>query len=101
MKTHRNFALVVAVLVFLMPLSVAAGSLILYAAGSLKAAKLLDAFRGEAPADRDALYRCVIGAGQIGLDWDVVSEIDINPVLVSADGRVKAVDALIVLNPDV
>jgi succinyl-CoA synthetase beta subunit len=70
-------------------------------AGSLKAAKLLDAFRGEAPADRDALYRCVIGAGRIGLDWDAVSEIDINPVLVSADGRVKAVDALIVLNPDV
>lgn len=66
-------------------------------AGQLKSAKILDAFRGEQPADRNALYRCVMGAGRIGLEWEEVSEIDINPVLISADGQVKAVDALIVL----
>ncbi len=66
-------------------------------AGQLRCKKILDAFRGDGPVDREALFRCVSGAGQIGLDRETVAEIDINPVLVSSDGSVKAVDALIVL----
>jgi ABC-type molybdate transport system substrate-binding protein len=38
MKTYRNYAVFVALLAVLMPLSVSADSLKLYAAGSLKAA---------------------------------------------------------------
>ena len=57
----------------------------------------VSAASGEAPADLPAICRCLMGAGQIGLDWEAVTEIDINPVLISTDGRVKAVDALIVL----
>ncbi len=66
-------------------------------ADQLKSAKILDAFRGQAPADRDALYRCLIGVGQIGLDHEAVAEIDINPLVISPSGDITAVDALIIL----
>lgn len=66
-------------------------------ADQLRSRKILDAFRGQAPVDRETLYRCLIGAGQIGLDHDAVMEIDINPLVVSATGEITAVDALIVL----
>lgn len=66
-------------------------------AEQLKSRKILDAFRGQAPADRETLYRCLVAVGQIGLEHDAVQEIDINPLVVSTDGSVTAVDALIVL----
>jgi succinyl-CoA synthetase beta subunit len=66
-------------------------------ADQLRSKKILDAFRGQAPVDRESLYQCLIAAGRIGLDHDAVQEIDINPVLISATGQVTAVDALIVL----
>ena len=66
-------------------------------ADQLKSKKMLDAFRGQAPVDRETLYRCLIGVGQIGLDHDAVAEIDINPLVVAATGGVTAVDALIIL----
>ena len=66
-------------------------------ADQLRSRKILDAFRGQAPVDRDTLYNCLIAAGRIGLDHDAVQEIDINPLLISADGKITAVDALIVL----
>ena len=66
-------------------------------ADQLRSRKILDAFRGQAPVDRETLYKCLIAAGRIGLDHDAVQEIDINPLLVSATGKITAVDALIVL----
>lgn len=66
-------------------------------ADQLRSGKILNAFRGEAPVDRESLYRCLIGAGRIGLDHDTVLEIDINPLVVSANGAITAVDALIIL----
>ena len=66
-------------------------------ADQLKSKKIFDAFRGERPADRPALYRCLTAVGQIALDHETVSEIDINPVIITKEGEVTAVDALIVL----
>ena len=62
----------------------------------IKAHKILDAVRGMEPADRDMLAEILITIGQIGIENEVIKEIDINPVIIS-DGKPVAVDALVVL----
>lgn len=62
----------------------------------IKAHKILDDFRGEGPVDLDLLCNCLISVGKIGLDYEQVKEIDINPLLVT-EGKPVAVDALVVL----
>lgn len=66
-------------------------------ADQLRSGKILDAFRGQAAVDRESLYRCLVAVGQIGLDHEAVQEIDINPVVITAEGKITAVDALVVL----
>jgi len=62
---------------------------------------LLGDFRGEAAADRAALAAALVGLSRLGLDYPQIEEVDINPLIVSADGTVTAVDALVVLtDPD-
>jgi acyl-CoA synthetase (NDP forming) len=63
----------------------------------LDAQKLLGAFRGEKAADKEALIETIVGLSKIGTEIPEIREIDINPLLVTADGKVTAVDALIVL----
>jgi acetyl-CoA synthetase (ADP-forming) len=63
----------------------------------IRAGKILDPFRGEAEVDRDVLARTLVAVGNIGLQFEGVAEIDINPLKIRADGRPVAVDALIVL----
>lgn len=63
----------------------------------LNAQKLLGDFRGEQAPDRQALIRTLTGLSQIALEAEQIREIDINPLLITADGTVTAVDALIVL----
>ena len=63
----------------------------------LKCRTMLDAFRGQAPADRDALVRILTSLGRLGLERPEIAEIDINPLMISPDGAVTAVDALIIL----
>ena len=67
----------------------------------IKSRRILDAFRGEAAADRNALVQTLIGISRLALAHPQISEIDINPLLISADGDVRAVDALIVLKPEI
>ncbi|MBN1615593.1 MAG: acetate--CoA ligase family protein [Deltaproteobacteria bacterium] len=64
----------------------------------IRAADLLGAFRGEAPADREAFVRSLVGLSRLGMDNPDVIEVDINPLLVGPDGAVTAVDALVVLD---
>jgi succinyl-CoA synthetase beta subunit len=64
--------------------------------GDIRANKILDAFRGKPPVDRDALAALLMGLGKLGLENDAVSEVDINPIKLM-DGKPVAVDALIVL----
>lgn len=63
----------------------------------MSAKKLLKDFRGEKAPDNDALVRVLIGLSEMAMNIPEIREIDINPLLVSPDGRVTAVDALIVL----
>jgi len=63
----------------------------------LHAKKLLGDFRGEKAPDMEALLKVLLGLSDIAMTIPEIKEIDINPLLVSADGKVTAVDALIVL----
>jgi succinyl-CoA synthetase beta subunit len=62
---------------------------------------ILGAFRGQKPVDMDMLCRTLIAVGQIGLELDTVSELDINPMIITPEGHVVAVDALVFLRRDV
>ncbi|MBW2140324.1 MAG: acetate--CoA ligase family protein [Deltaproteobacteria bacterium] len=64
-----------------------------------RAKKILDAFRGQPPVDREVLADILIAVGKIGMEQEKVQEIDINPMKV-LDGKPVAVDALVVLNND-
>jgi succinyl-CoA synthetase beta subunit len=63
----------------------------------LRGRKLLDAFRGMPPVDREALANILITLGKIGLENPALREIDINPLKIRPDGQPIAVDALIIL----
>ena len=62
----------------------------------IKGHRILGAVRGMEAADTEMLADLLIRVGQIGMDMDAVTEIDINPVIICG-GRPKAVDALIAL----
>jgi acyl-CoA synthetase (NDP forming) len=64
----------------------------------IRASSLLGAFRGDAQVDREALVKALVGLSKLGAEFPEVAEIDINPLLVGPDGRVTAVDALVVLS---
>ncbi len=58
---------------------------------------ILGAFRGQKPVDMEMLCRTLTAVGQIGLELEAVSELDINPMIITPEGRVVAVDALVLL----
>ncbi len=58
---------------------------------------IFGAFRGQKPVDMEMLCRTLVAVGQIGLDLEAVSELDINPMIVTPEGRIVAVDALVLL----
>jgi acyl-CoA synthetase (NDP forming) len=65
----------------------------------LTAAELLAGYRGSEPADVDALADVVAAVGDLVTEHEAISEVDVNPVLATADGAV-ALDALVVLGGD-
>ena len=67
--------------------------------GSTRAARLLDGFRGAAPADRAAFEALIVRLSQIGSTYaDYIEAIDLNPVAVLAQGEgVRVLDALVEL----
>jgi acetyl-CoA synthetase (ADP-forming) len=62
----------------------------------IKTKKLLGEFRGSPAVDRKALAKALIGVGELGMKYDSIAEIDINPLIICGDKPV-AVDALVVL----
>jgi acetyl-CoA synthetase (ADP-forming) len=62
----------------------------------IKTKQLLGEFRGSPAVDRDALARALVGVGDLGMKYDSIAEIDINPLIISGNQAV-AVDALVVL----
>jgi acetyl-CoA synthetase (ADP-forming) len=67
----------------------------------IRSAKILGAFRGQAPVQRKALVEILVALGNIGLQHEAVQAIDINPVKIRSDGTPVVVDALVTLQPHV
>jgi acetate---CoA ligase (ADP-forming) len=66
----------------------------------LRGAKLFDGYRGQPPADKEALARALVSASQMAAALAPrLKEADINPLLVGPHG-VMAADALVVLGSD-
>ena len=63
---------------------------------SIRAVRLLGAYRGEPRVDRDALTGVLEGLSRLALDHPEVIEVDINPLVVEG-GRPVAVDALVMV----
>ena len=63
----------------------------------IRGKEILGAFRGKTPVDRDAMADVIMTVGKIGMDYDQISEIDMNPLKI-LDGKPVAVDALVVLS---
>lgn len=73
----------------------------LHAIEEIKAQPLLGAFRGQKEADREAMVRVMEGLSRLAADFPEIREVDINPLIADASGRLTAVDALIALgDPD-
>lgn len=66
----------------------------------IKGRNILDAVRGMPPADREAIARCIVALGEIGLAYDDIAEIDVNPLILQGAQPI-AVDALVILQKDV
>jgi succinyl-CoA synthetase beta subunit len=66
---------------------------------SIRAKKILGPVRGKPPVDREVLADILIALGEIGLRYEKVKEIDINPIKING-GKPVAVDALVVLSSD-
>jgi acyl-CoA synthetase (NDP forming) len=73
---------------------------VLHALGQLMCAPLLSGFRGAPPADMNAAADVILAvAGMVEEDPSSIIELDINPLMVLAEGQgVVAADALISLN---
>ena len=64
--------------------------------GRLRSQRLLDGFRGGPSVNRDELAGILVALGELGLSQPRVREVDINPLVVTAEGLVP-VDANLVL----
>jgi acyl-CoA synthetase (NDP forming) len=62
---------------------------------ALATQRLLGPFRGEAAVDRDALAAVLLGLSALAEQRPDLVSVDVNPLIVAADGRPVAVDALV------
>ena len=62
----------------------------------IRSSALLKAFRGEAAVDEEVLIKTLMGLSRIGVECPDVVEIDINPLIITPEGKPVAVDALVV-----
>lgn len=62
--------------------------------------KILDPFRGESAIDLEILSQILMALGEIGLRYEDIVEIDINPLKIRPNGKPVAVDALVALKAE-
>ncbi len=67
--------------------------------GEGRRAALLRGFRGGPVVDEDALAAVLVAIGDLLAERPTIAELDLNP-LIASGGRLVAVDALIVVNPE-
>jgi acetyltransferase len=72
----------------------------LHAIDDLRTTRLLGAFRGEPPVDRDTLAVVLTSLARLAVERPDVASVDVNPLIVR-DGLPIAVDALVELGPAV
>jgi len=63
----------------------------------IQSRKILDPFRGEPAVDLEELSKTLVALGEIGLQYEDVVGVDINPLKIRRDGKPVAVDALVIL----
>ena len=63
----------------------------------LRGTRLLDGVRGAPAVDRGAVADLIVGVADFAVARQDILEIDLNPVIASADGAI-AVDALVVVD---
>ena len=63
----------------------------------IRGRKILEPFRGEYAVDLEVLSRTLVALGEIGLQYEEVAGVDINPLKIRQNGKPVSVDALIVL----
>jgi len=63
----------------------------------LSSKALLGEFRGEKKADMAQIKAVLSGLSNLAAKFPMISEVDINPLIIDSEGSVKAVDALIVI----
>lgn len=61
------------------------------------ASKIIDAFRGMKPADRNQLKDVFYRLSELATAFPEIKELDINPLILTADGEIVAVDARMVV----
>ena len=63
----------------------------------IHAVGLLEKFRGEQAVKNEQIIQTLVGLSRLGIEHPEVREVDINPLLAGPDGRITAVDALVIL----
>jgi acyl-CoA synthetase (NDP forming) len=67
--------------------------------GSIRGARILEGIRGERPCDIEGLADLLVRLSRLLVDFPQIQEIDINPVLVFAEGEgAQAVDARVIIS---
>lgn len=67
--------------------------------GSLRGARVLQGLRGEKPCDMEAVADLLVRLSHLLMDFPQIQEIDVNPVLVFAEGQgTVAVDARVIVS---
>jgi acetyltransferase len=65
----------------------------------IRAHPLLDGVRGKPPVDKEAIVNTLLRIGQLVLDFPQITELDINPLIVYAEGEgAIAIDMRLVLS---
>ena len=68
---------------------------------SIRAAKVFESFRGQPPSDIQAIAECLERLSQLIVDFPEISELDINPLIVHAEGKgARVADVRIALAPE-
>ncbi len=62
---------------------------------SLRTQGLIEEFRGESAVNIDDVVSCLLGLSRCAIERHDIVSIDINPLIITRDGRVVAVDALV------
>ena len=68
---------------------------------SIRAAKVFEGFRGQPPADTECIAECLERLSQLAADFPEITELDINPLIVHAQGKgARVADVRIALAAD-